>query len=122
ISQELRWAEQMHHHILTWSSPAYPDSLRQIANPPMILFVQGDCALLASSQVGIVGSRNPSPTGFDTARQFSRQLSQIGITITSGLALGIDAAAHKGALETNGKTIAILGSGLQQIYPKSHKA
>ncbi len=119
--KNLRWAEQDNHHILTYDDPNYPALLKHITTSPPVLFVQGDASSLQTHQLAIVGSRNPSPGGRDIARHFAQHLSATGLTITSGLALGIDAASHKGAMEAGGKTIAVLGSGLDVIYPRSHK-
>lgn len=121
VEQHLRWAEQKDNHILVYTDPHYPSLLKHIATAPPILFVQGDFTILQSHQLAMIGSRNPSPMGKDTAQQFARALSAAGLTITSGLALGIDAVSHVSALENQGKTIAVLGSGLDCIYPRSHK-
>jgi DNA processing protein len=95
--------------------------LRQIADPPPVLFVKGDVSLLNYPQLAIVGSRNPSPVGAETSYAFARSLSACGLTITSGLALGVDAAAHRGALDGNGATIAVTGTGLDRVYPAQHR-
>lgn len=121
VEQHLRWVEQPNHHIVTCVSSDYPVLLSHIAAVPPLLFVQGNLTLLQSQQLAVVGSRNPSPNGLDIAKRFSGYLSHVGLTITSGLALGIDAASHLGALENGGKTIAVLGTGLDCIYPKSHQ-
>jgi DNA processing protein len=101
---------------------SYPDLLRQIKQPPLALFVEGDVQLLSQPQLAIVGSRQPTATGKQIAFQFAADLSRQGLTITSGLARGIDASAHQGALSVAGKTIAVLGHGLSHIYPKQHQA
>ena len=98
----------------------YPQLLKQTHTPPLVLFVQGPKSILASPQIALVGSRKPTPVGQKTALQFAEQLATAGLTITSGLAYGIDAKAHQGALHAQGNTIAVLGSGLQRIYPKAH--
>jgi len=108
------------HHVIGWDDPRYPSLLRQIPAAPVALFVRGDPACLARPQLAIVGSRNASPGGADTARAFAAHLAARGITITSGLALGIDAAAHAGALEAGGMTIAVLGTGPDTCYPRAH--
>lgn len=122
IDQDLAWAEQEGNHILTLASPRYPKLLRQIPGPPPLLYVHGDPAVLHAPQLAMVGSRNPSPGGQDTARDFAAHLTQVGLTITSGLALGIDAACHRGALDSGGTTIAVMGTGPDRIYPARHRA
>ncbi len=121
VEQDLAWARQDRHTIVTLNDPTYPAQLKEIDNPPPLLFIQGDIDLLRQPQIAIVGSRNPSPQGIQTARQFAHTLSRYGFVITSGLALGIDAAAHQGALEANGRTIAVAGTGLDRVYPARHK-
>jgi DNA processing protein len=101
-------------------SDGYPPLLKQIHSAPLLLFCQGDLDLLHHSQISIVGSRSASPSGLQAASELAYQLSLNNFVITSGLALGIDAAAHKGALANNGHTIAVLGTGIDVIYPKRH--
>lgn len=122
IEQDLAWLEQENRHIVTIQDPRYPELLKQIADPPSLLFVQGDVDLLSQWQLAIVGSRNPSASGVDASYEFARYLAQGGLSITSGLAIGIDAAAHKGALSAGGKTIAVVGTGLDRVYPAKHRA
>lgn len=110
------------HHLISWDDPRYPALLRQIPDPPVALFVRGDPACLAVPQLAIVGSRNASPGGAATARAFATHLARCGLGITSGLALGIDAAAHAGALAGGGTTVAVLGTGPDRIYPREHVA
>jgi DNA processing protein len=98
-------------------SDRYPSSLAETDDAPVLLYVRGDAAALKLRQVAIVGSRNPTVPGRRTAARFAMCLSRAGLTITSGLALGIDAAGHEGALAAGGRTIAVLGTGLDQIYP-----
>ena len=120
--RDLAWLDQSDsHHIVSLACDTYPALLKEITDPPPLLFVIGDPALLASPQIAVVGSRNPSPTGKRHAHQFARTLGQIGLTITSGLAIGVDTAAHQGALHAGGQTIAVLGSGLDQLYPRRNK-
>lgn len=121
IEQDLLWLEKSATQALLLTDAAYPIQLKEIAAPPPVLFVKGKVALLKTPQLAMVGSRNPSPQGITLARQFAAQLAQTGLTITSGLALGIDAASHGGALAVNGNTIAVMATGLDQIYPKSHQ-
>ena len=123
VERDLAWLESdPNHHILTWQDHAYPILLKEISDPPPLLFVHGDLAVLNTTQLAIVGSRNPTVTGQQTSEAFARELASLGLTITSGLALGIDAAAHRGALEAGGRTIAVLGCGLDRVYPRRHEA
>jgi len=118
IDKDLSWlAESDSHHIIHFDDPNYPDLLKNINDPPLVLFINGDPDCLSLPQLGIVGSRNASATGLDTAHDFARELAKSGLTINSGMALGIDAAAHTGALNANAQTIAVIGSGLNNIYP-----
>ena len=116
----MAWLERPGQHLLMWDRPGYPALLGEIDDPPPLLFVAGDPALLERPQLAIVGSRRASPPALDTAGAFSRCLSQAGFVITSGLAVGIDGAAHRGALTVGGQTIAVLGTGLQKLYPQRH--
>lgn len=123
IEADLAWAEiSSNHHIITIRDDAYPLRLREISSAPPLLFVEGDITLLSKSQIAMVGSRHPTSAGCDNAHQFAKAFAQNGWIITSGLALGIDAASHEGALDGQGKTIAVLGTGPDQIYPKRHQA
>lgn len=108
------------HDILLLGDADYPEPLLQTADPPLLLYLQGRRALLNAPSLAIVGSRSPTPQGRDNAELFARQLSQAGLTIISGLALGVDGAAHSGALQGEGGTIAVVGTGLDQIYPRRH--
>lgn len=121
VKADLLWAQTPGNHIITWQHQHYPPQLKHITDPPPVLFVTGNPHVLQTPQLAIVGSRNPTATGIDTARQFATYLSQAGFTITSGLALGIDAASHQGALDSNQPTIAVLGCGLDEIYPGRHR-
>ena len=107
--------------IIPITDPRYPISLKQIFDPPLVLFVQGNIALLNQQQIAMVGSRDASINGRDHAFEFSQKLAQAGLVITSGLALGIDGAAHKGTLSVQGKTIAVVATGLDQVYPARHR-
>ncbi len=115
-----KWLENDNHHVLTWGDPYYPAQLEQIHASPPVLFVKGNICALQHPQIAMVGSRAPSHTGLDAAYFFSKELAQAGFTVTSGLAIGIDGASHKGALKAKGYTLAVLGSGLSQLYPKRH--
>jgi DNA processing protein len=99
----------------------YPQALLQTADPPLLLYTQGQVALLNSPCLAIVGSRNPTPQGAENARAFAEHLGRAGLTIVSGLALGIDGAAHAGALAAGAGTIAVVGTGLDRVYPRAHR-
>lgn len=120
VDKALNWARQPQHHIIPLFSPDYPPLLASCADPPPQLFVRGNAALLQLPQLAMVGSRKPTADGRKLARRFARELVARGYQVTSGLALGIDAESHEGALERQGVTIAVLGSGLDRIYPPSH--
>lgn len=115
------WLKKEQHHLLCWDSPQYPALLKEISDPPPLLFAVGDIGILNNPQVAIVGSRHASKPGLATSFQFAKTLAEAGFTITSGLALGVDGAAHQGALAGQGLTIGVLGCGLQHMYPASHK-
>ncbi|WP_172893076.1 DNA-protecting protein DprA [Buttiauxella agrestis] len=121
LEASFSWLKQPNHHLLTADDPAYPEQLRAIDCYPVALFVAGDLALLSSNQLAVVGNRNLSLYGERWCRMFCEPLATAGLTITSGLALGIDAVAHRAALNVHGKTVAVLGNGLAQVYPKRHK-
>jgi DNA processing protein len=99
----------------------YPQALLQTADPPLLLYTIGRCELLNTPSVAIVGSRNPTPQGSDNARAFAEHLGRAGFTIVSGMALGIDGAAHGGALAAGAGTIAVVGTGLDRVYPRAHR-
>jgi len=109
-------------HVLSLADAHYPAALLQAADPPLLLFTLGRVGLLHAPAVAVVGSRNPTPQGHDNAHAFSKALSEAGITIVSGLALGVDGAAHEGALMGPGSTVAVVGTGLDRVYPKAHQA
>jgi len=121
ITRDLEWGEATNNHILTCHDPKYPVLLAQLPDPPPLLYIHGDVSLLSEPQLAIVGSRNPSRSGQQTAVDFARHLASAGLVITSGLALGIDAAAHQGALDANAPTIAVMGTGLDRVYPARHR-
>ena len=120
IEHELRWLERPDHHLVPFTGSGYPPLLKQIAAPPPVLLVCGDPGMLITDQVAVVGSRRPTVDGRSDARYFAGQLAAQGITVTSGLAQGIDAEAHRGALAQRGRTVAVLGSGLERIYPRAN--
>jgi DNA processing protein len=121
VDHDLKWTEQPDHHLITLHDAAYPSLLKNIPDPPPLLFVHGSLAALRSHQLAIVGSRNPSTVGKTIAGQFAQTLVHCGLSITSGLALGIDAASHRGALAANGTTLAVAGTGPDKIYPATNK-
>ncbi len=121
IDQALTWASEPNRHILTLGDPDYPQSLLEIADPPNVLYVRGNPDLLKKPGLAIVGSRNATPQGRQTAELFAKILAEHGLCIISGLALGIDAAAHQGALAAQGKTVAVIGTGANRIYPARNK-
>ncbi|MFA5677824.1 MAG: DNA-processing protein DprA [Pseudomonas sp.] len=121
VEQSLSWLEQPDCHLLTLDSEHYPELLREISDPPWLLFVRGNPALLADPQIAMVGTRHPGPYGADTARAFARSFTEHGLTVTSGMALGIDGACHQGALDVGGQTIAVWGTGLANCYPRRHR-
>jgi DNA processing protein len=122
ISERLAWLETPHRSVLTLADNAYPEPLRTLSDPPPVLWLYGDPSLLRHPALAIVGSRRASPQGLQDARAFAKNLGEGGLTIVSGLAEGIDGAAHEGALNTLGRTIAVLAHGLDRIYPPSHRA
>lgn len=122
VEQDLKWALEPDHHVIPLNDPQYPPLLREISDPPIVLYVKGKLEALQTLQIGMVGSRNPSFLGRENAFQLAYQLANKGITITSGLARGIDGQSHQGALAAKGRTIAVLGSGLNRLYPKQHIA
>jgi DNA processing protein len=117
-----RWLDAPNRGLVTFGSALYPRRLAEISTAPLALWVEGpEHALLSAPQLAIVGSRNPTTTGRETAEQFAKYLSARGLTITSGLATGIDGASHRGALHELGGTIAVLGSGPDIIFPRAHE-
>ncbi len=120
FATERAWLEMPNHHLVMLGSPHYPALLAQLPDAPLGLFVSGNPTLLNAPQLAIVGSRNPTPYGRELAEAFAKHLSACGLCITSGLAAGIDAASHRGALASKtGATLAVCGTGLDIIYPRS---
>ena len=111
VERSLEWAGQPGQTILTLADPGYPPALLEIADPPSLLYVRGNPELLKRRGLAVVGSRNATPQGAQTAESFARHLTARGLCIVSGLALGIDAAAHRGALAASGDTVAVIGTG-----------
>lgn len=122
LDADLAWCAQPRRGLVTWNDPRYPSSLREIASPAPALFYRGDAELLAVPQLAIVGSRTATPQGLETAENFAQELARRGLAITSGLALGVDGAAHRGALAADGLTIAVCATGLDRVYPARHKS
>ncbi len=116
-----KWLEEPGNTILTLSDSAYPGTLLEISDPPLMLYVKGKSELLSSRSVAIVGSRNATTQGCLDAGEFAASLSDAGLTVVSGLALGIDAAAHRGALKGKGSTIAVIGTGADMVYPARNR-
>jgi DNA processing protein len=114
------WLENPRHHVLPFMDPRYPNLLRSAELHPIALFVAGNPEVLNDPQLAVVGTRNPTPQGRETAREFSEHLAGRGLAVTSGLAEGIDSAAHRGALAVQGITVAVLGSGVDVIYPRGN--
>lgn len=117
----LEWQQSDHHSVLCLSAAHYPSQLRQLRDPPLVLYVIGDPEVLHWPQLAVVGSRNPSPDGLRHADQFARFIGNAGLTITSGLAQGIDAAAHRAALAVSSISVAVMATGADRIYPSSHQ-
>jgi DNA processing protein len=114
------WLQSAEHHLVGWHDPDYPALLRRIASPPLALFAAGDPALLWHPAIAVVGSRSPSAGGRDNAFDFARALADSGLVVASGLAAGIDTAAHEGALAAGGRTVAVLGTGPDVPYPRAN--
>ena len=122
IDQTLHWLKDSRHHFLTLADPRYPQALLDIPDPPIVLYAKGRLALMHAPAIAIVGSRNATAQGLLNAEQFAASLSQAGFVVVSGLAMGIDAAAHAGALRGAGSTVAVIGTGIDIIYPARHRA
>ncbi|MCG6867230.1 MAG: DNA-processing protein DprA [Gammaproteobacteria bacterium] len=118
---DLDWLGKPDHEILTIRDPRYPSPLKEISHPPPILFVTGQCDCLNDPQLAIVGSRNPSPGGARNTREFAGELASAGLTITSGLARGVDGIAHEAVLNRGGVTIAVTATGPDRVYPARHR-
>jgi DNA processing protein len=122
VEHALKWSSQAHHHVVTLADTCYPRLLLEIPDPPPLLYARGNIDLLGRPALAVVGSRNGTAQGLRNAEAFARTFSEGGLTIVSGLALGIDAAAHRGGLAGAGSTIAVLGTGIDVVYPKSNAA
>lgn len=123
VERDKEWVrDSWQNTIFTLTDVDYPPLLKAIASPPPLLYVRGDAELLHQRQLAVVGSRQPTPQGGASAQKLAADLAEAGYVVTSGLALGIDGFAHSGALQTSGKTIAVLASGLDNIYPQRHQS
>jgi DNA processing protein len=118
---DIEWLERPRHHLLPLTDARYPKLLSALRDKPVALYVSGELGALADPQVAIVGSRNPTCQASETAFEFAHYLAERGVAITSGFAVGIDAAAHRGALAAGGSTVAVLGSGVDTIYPRCNR-
>jgi DNA processing protein len=121
VDRSIAWASQPDQHILTLADADYPAALLEIPDPPNVLYVRGNKALLGQRGLAMVGSRNATPQGLQTAEQFAHALAAHGLSIISGLALGIDTAAHRGALAAGGDTVAVIGTGADRVYPARNR-
>ncbi len=122
VDADIAWQAASGTQLLLCTDPDYPPLLAAISGAPAALYVQGAVATLCAPQLAMVGSRSPTPAGRATAREFATCFAEAGLAITSGLALGIDAASHEGALRGGGPTIAVCGTGLDRVYPVEHAA
>ncbi len=121
VERALVWSQAPDQHLACLADPEYPQTLLHIPDPPTLLYVRGRLDLLNAAALAMIGSRNPTPQGIQNAQRFAAALAEAGLTITSGLALGIDAAAHRGALTASGNTVAFIGTGIDRIYPATNQ-
>ena len=121
VDEVLAWAKPASKNIISINSPHYPPLLSQINSPPIILFTIGNPEVLLTPQIAVVGTRNPTVQGLNSTSQFSKAIVEHGLSVTSGLAIGIDGEAHRAALEVQGYTIAVTGTGLNRVYPARHR-
>jgi DNA processing protein len=121
IEAAIAWLAEESHHIVAYGESDYPDLLAQIPGPPLLLYINGNPDVLHLPSLAIIGSRNPTQGGVRNAIDFSRHLARCGFAIVSGLAQGIDAAAHRGALDVDGRTVALLGHGIDRVYPAANR-
>lgn len=117
----LRWLDDEHNHLITLADQHYPAPLLEIANPPALLYAKGNLDHLKLPSIAMVGSRHATPQGEKNAEDFAEHLCRHGLCVVSGMALGIDGAAHRGALKSTGATIAVVGTGLDIVYPAKHR-
>ena len=121
IETDLKWENKPDHHLITLEDSQYPALLKEIHDPPPVLYAKGNLSCLNQPMLAMVGTRKPTPIGQETARAFAKDLAQQDVTVVSGLALGIDAFAHLGALDADGQTIAVMATGVDRIYPYRHQ-
>jgi len=121
LAASLKWLEHESHHVIAYGQDSYPELLAQIPGPPLLLYVNGDIDSLHLPSLAIIGSRNPTRGGLRNSVEFARYLARQGFSIVSGLAEGIDTAAHRGALDVHGKTVAVLGHGIDRVYPATNR-
>jgi DNA processing protein len=121
LNAALVWLGEAQNHLVTLADSDYPQALFNISDPPLLLYVKGRRDLLNAKSLAIVGSRHATPQGIDNAEQFANSLSDAGLCIISGMAHGIDAAAHRGALRGKGSSIAVVGTGLDKVYPAANR-
>ncbi len=121
VDAALQWLDDTNHHLVPWGHDDYPEVFTQMPGPPLVLYVNGDVGALHLPSLAIVGSRNPTAGGVRNAQRFARHLAGQGFCIVSGMAQGIDAAAHEGALAAGGKTVAFLGTGIDRVYPAQNR-
>jgi DNA processing protein len=121
LAKALGWLDHDSHHVVAYGQATYPELLSQISDPPLLLYVNGDVGALHLPSIAIVGSRNPTRGGLSNSFEFSRHLARQGFSIVSGLAEGIDTAAHRGALDAGSQTTAFLGHGIDRVYPAMNR-
>lgn len=121
LQQDVRWLSEPNHHMLTLNDSNYPKLLREIADPPIALFAKGNLALLSEPKVAVVGSRRPTPVGVKVTQQIASDLGRMGLIVTSGMALGVDGLAHQAVLSDGEPTIAVMGCGLDIVYPSRNR-
>ena len=121
VERALHWRAAEDHHLIAWNDERYPRLLREIADPPLVLYCRGRVELLQGDCIAVVGSRNATAQGRSDALAFAHALSEAGLTVVSGLALGIDASAHAGGLAGRSSSIAVLGTGIDQVYPRTNR-
>lgn len=121
VEKDLKWQQSPSCRLITYTHKLYPALLKEIYDPPIALYLCGNPEILTALQIGVVGSRRPTPDGRRNTRELAGQLARLGVTVTSGLAVGLDSEAHKAALAAGGQTVAVLGSGLNVIYPAKNR-
>ncbi|MCL4134512.1 UNVERIFIED_CONTAM: hypothetical protein GTU68_003424 [Idotea baltica] len=121
LEQDLLWVQHPSNHLVCWGAPQYPNLLAQITDPPICFFARGDLGLLMEPKVSLVGSRRPTPVGVKITQTIAAQMAHLGIVVTSGMALGIDAVSHQAALSIGEPTVAVMGCGLDIVSPARHR-